>query len=105
MAVAQEKPEEKILGEVFESNPEYPGGMEQFFIYVKENGSTDEKGKVFVSFFVEPNGDITEPTIVMGINEEVDNMIIELIKAMPKWKPAMYKGNAVRKKIVLPIDI
>jgi protein TonB len=58
-----------------------------------------------VSFFVEPTGEITEPTVVMGINEEVDNMILELIKSMPKWTPAMYQGKAIRKKMVLPIDI
>ncbi|MEQ8714389.1 MAG: energy transducer TonB [Cyclobacteriaceae bacterium] len=102
---AQENSDDKVLGEIIETNPEYPGGMEQFFAYVRDNESTDEKGKVFVSFFVEPTGEISEPSIVMGINEEVDNMVLDLIKAMPKWKPAMYQGKAVRKKMVLPIDI
>jgi hypothetical protein len=102
---AQGDTDDKVLGEVFESNPEYPGGMEQFFIYVRDNENTEEKGKIFVSFFVEPSGEITEPTIVMGINETVDKMVLDLIKAMPKWTPAMYQGRAVRKKIVLPVDI
>lgn len=104
-AMAQESDNDEVLGEVFESNPEYPGGMEQFFIYVRENENTEEKGKVFVSFFVETTGEISEPTVVMGINEEVDKMVLDLIKSMPKWKPAMYQGKAVRKKMVLPIDI
>ena len=102
---AQADSDSKALGEVFESNPEYPGGMEKFFVYVRENESTDEKGKVFVSFVVEPSGEITEPSIVMGMNEVVDKMILDLIKAMPKWTPAYYQGKAVRKKIVLPVAI
>lgn len=104
-AYAQESSDDKVLGEIIETNPEYPGGMEQFFVYIRENENTDENGKVFVSFFVEPTGEITEPTVVMGINEEVDSMVLDLIKAMPKWNPAMYQGKAVRKKMVLPIDI
>ncbi len=105
MSLAQESASGKVLGEIIESNPEYPGGMEQFFVYIRKNNNIEGAGKVFVTFFVEPDGEITEASIVKGVSEEVDGKVLELINNMPKWKPAMYQGNPVRKKMVLPIDI
>ncbi len=105
-AICQGTAEDKVLGKIIETNPEFPGGMEKFYEYV-ENKKPEAKGtgKIFVSFFVEEDGGISEATIVKGINKEVDQSILNMITSMPKWTPATLKGKAVRKKMVLPIDI
>ena len=105
--VAQDDTEGKVLGEIVETNPSYPGGLEQFYKYISDNASPKEgaSGQVFVSFFVEASGEISEASIVKGLDEETDNNILSLINAMPKWRPAMIKGKAVRKKMVFPLTI
>lgn len=105
-SIAQETTNEKFVGSVIESNPEFPGGLEKFFEYVfkKCPKSEKHKGKVFVSFFVETDGKITEPKIVKGLEPEFDKKMLAALEAMPLWKAAVLKGEPIRKKVVMNID-
>ncbi len=50
-------------------------------------------------------GNVTNPNVVRGISTSFDQKAIELIKNMPRWKPAYKYGNPVRSKVYLPIHI
>lgn len=60
-------------------------------------------GKVYVEFMVEISGEITEPKIVRGLSEEVNNEVLRVVSHFPVWHPGIKDGKPVRVKCVLPI--
>ena len=100
---------EEDAGEGFEL-AEFPGGFEALGDYIAksvvypEQAKTDGvEGKVFVQFIVEPDGNIGDVTLLRGIGGECDEEALRVIKAMPQWKPAQFKGKPVRSKYQIPI--
>ena len=66
----------------------------------QENGT---QGRVIVQFIIDKDGSIINPTVVRGIDPYLDKEAIRVIKIMPKWKPGMQRGRAVRVKYTLPV--
>ena len=100
---------EEDAGEGFEL-AEFPGGFEALGDYIAksvvypEQAKTDGvEGKVFVQFIVEPDGNIGDVTLLRGIGGECDEEALRVIKAMPQWKPAYFKGKPVRSRFQIPI--
>ena len=90
---------------------EYPGGVDAMANYIAssvvypEKAKTDNvQGKVFVQFVVETDGSIAEATVLRGVGGECDDEALRVVKSMPQWKPATFKGKPVRSKYVLPIN-
>ena len=102
---------EKVIFQVVEKAPEFPGGMEEcmkflgnsikYPIVAQENGI---QGTVIVSFVVTDEGDIQNPVIVKGVDPLLDAEALRVIKMMPKWKPGMQRGKAVNVKYTLPVS-
>ena len=68
-------------------------------IVYPEQARTDEvEGKVFVQFIVEPDGSIGDVTLLRGIGGGCDEEALRVIKAMPQWKPARFKGKPARSR-------
>lgn len=95
----------KFIGEIVETDPEYNGGLEDFFNYVYSNipKSNDLKGRFFVSFFIEVDGSVSEVKIIKGISQNIDQKMILALQNMPNWIPAKIKNTPVRKKQVMQI--
>ena len=105
------KPSEKIWkSSKVDEAPQFPGGKEALMTFIKKNlryalaGDICFKGKVFVSFVVEKNGSITNVEVERGIHPALDKEAVRLVKSMPKWKPGIQKGEAVRCRSLLPIS-
>ncbi len=85
---------------IVETMPEFPGGEQQYFaknlIYPTIARSNGIHGKVFLSFIVEPNGSVSNVTVLRGIGGGCDEEAIRLVKAMPKWTPGKQQGKTVR---------
>jgi len=95
---------------VVESMPAFPGGedalvkfLEKNLVYPENARAAGIQGVVFVSFSVEPDGSITEIKILRGIGAGCDEEAIRVVSLMPKWKPAMQRGKAVRCSYNLPL--
>src|SRR5690606_1935904 len=92
-----------------EVRPEFEGGIQAFYEYIKKNLKTPEvekdvKGNVIVSFIVEKDGGLSNIKILrdpVGMEKEV----IEMLEACPKWKPGMQDGKPVRLEYTLPIAV
>ena len=89
---------------------EYPGGLEAMSSYIAKSVVYPEKakadgvqGKVYVQFVVEPDGSVGDVTVLRGVGGECDDEALRVVKSMPKWQPATFKGNPVRSKYVIPI--
>ena len=101
---------EKVF-DVVEQMPEYPGGMQALFEFLKENIKYPEdaqkqkvEGRVLAKFVVETDGSISNIEVVKHAFPSLDAEAVRVIQAMPKWAPGKQKGQAVRVKFVVPIN-
>jgi TonB family protein len=73
-------------------------------VYPTEARTKGIDGKVFVQFIVNEDGSISDPTIKKGVDTQLDNAAIAVVKAMPNWNPGKQKGIAIRQQFVLPVN-
>ena len=61
--------------------------------------------KIWVAFIVDEKGDIINPHCreIHGYYHIYDQEAVRIIKAMPKWTTAKYKGRTVKYEYVFPI--
>ena len=113
-----------ISGESFDENnishkyseietPAKPvGDMIAFSDYIKRNfylgrDSTAKtlKGRIFVEFVVNKNGEIVEPKVIRDLGFGTGTEILRLLKYAKKWNPARLRGIPTDSKYTLPVAI
>ena len=52
---------------------------------------------------INTDGSVTAVEVIRGIDTALDKEAIRIVKSMPKWKPGMQRGKAVRVKYTMPI--
>ena len=112
-APAEIEEEEIVEAEIFkvvEVMPEFPGGAAKMMEYIQKNmkypmmaRESDIQGRVFVNFVVEPDGSISNVTVMRGIGGGCDEEALRVVNSMPKWKPGKQRGSAVRCSFTVPI--
>ena len=105
--------EEIVEAEIFkvvEEMPEFPGGAAKMMEFIQKNikypmmaRESDIPGRVFVTFVVEPDGTITNVTVMRGIGGGCDEEALRVVQSMPNWKPGKQRGSAVRCSFTVPI--
>ena len=102
---------EQELITVVENMPEYPGGFDAMldFIngnleYPQEAKDAEIEGIVFVSFIVEKDGSLSSIKLLRGIGYGCDEAAMDVVRKMPKWKPAIQRGKPVRVQYQLPFN-
>lgn len=102
--------EEKIWVSV-EVLPEFPGGEEGFFNYLKneikypkEAKQSGVSGKVYVRFVVGKNGEIIEAQVLHGPGYGLNDEALRVIQAMPAWSPGIQNGHPVKVEFKIPIN-
>lgn len=86
--------------------PEYPnGGSEGMIEFIQENLEYPEaekkaeiQGTIMMQFIVEKDGSLSDIKAIKSVPNG-DNLVKEamrVLKLMPKWKPGMQDGHAVR---------
>ena len=95
---------------VVEVDPEFPGGVEALYKYLAENikypvmaKNNKVEGRVFITFVIEKDGNVSDAKVLRSDNEELDAEALRVINAMPKWKPGMQQGVPVRVQYNIPI--
>ncbi|MBN2615374.1 MAG: TonB family protein [Bacteroidales bacterium] len=109
--VQEEDVQEQPIFTVVEDKPSFPGGEAalmkflathiQYPALAKESGI---QGRVFISFVVEPSGNIDHVKVLRGIGGGCDEEAIRVVKSMPKWEPGRQRGKPVRVAFTLPIN-
>ena len=112
-APAEIEEEEIVEAEIFkvvEVMPEFPGGAAKMMEYIQKNmkypmmaRESDIQGRVFVNFVVEPDGSISNVTVMRGIGGGCDEEAVRVVNSMPKWNPGKQRGTAVRCAFTVPI--
>jgi len=106
--------EMKIGDDIFvivENMPEFPGGelaMRKFLnkairypAVAQENGI---QGKVIVNFVIDKDGSVSNARIARGVYPSIDKEALRVVMSLPKWKPGMQRGKAVRVSYTVPIS-
>ena len=78
----------------FEEMPEFPGGEKAMIKYISENTIYPKSaikdsisGLVILGFTVDTGGSTEIFKIFRGVQNDIDNECIRVVKEMPKWKP------------------
>ena len=109
--VEEEEVEEQEIFEVVEQMPEFPdGGMAGLMQYLSKNikyptiaQENGTQGRVTVQFVVNADGSIVDARVIRGVDPYLDKEALRVINSMPKWKPGMQRGKAVRVKYTVPV--
>ncbi|HOX77799.1 MAG TPA: energy transducer TonB [Bacteroidales bacterium] len=95
---------------VVESAPEFPGGEEALYAFLRKNTEYPRlarevgiSGKVYITFVVERDGRITDAQVVRGIGGGCDEEALRVVNMMPQWKPGLQRGHAVRVQFIMDI--
>ncbi|RGM48063.1 MULTISPECIES: M56 family metallopeptidase [Bacteroides] len=102
---------EDVVFEVVEVMPEFPnGGMPGLMKYLGKNvkypieaHANNIEGRVVVHFIVNKDGSISNVGLTRSVDPLLDKEAIRVISSMPKWKPGMQRGKAVRVKYTVPV--
>jgi protein TonB len=105
------EPEEEEIFMVVEQAPEFPGGTNALYDYLRKNmkypaicRESGITGRVIVSFTVNKDGSIVDVEVVKGVHPQMDKEAVRVVSAMPKWKPGEQRGKPVRCKFNLPVN-
>lgn len=110
--IEEEEEEEDVqIFTVVENDPEFPGGMEALYKYLRDNikypqlaRDNNITGRVYVTFVVERDGSIANPRVLKDIGGGCGQEAIRVVKSMPKWTPGKQRGKAVRVQFNLPVS-
>ncbi|MDR0872880.1 MAG: energy transducer TonB [Prevotellaceae bacterium] len=82
--------------------PRYPLGEEQLWKFISDHLQYPEEaigrgisGQVGVKFIVRKSGQITDVQVSRSVHPLLDEEAVRVIKSMPKWIPADFRGQAV----------
>lgn len=103
----------EIEGELFtvvEEQPEFEGGMDAFYNYIRkemkyplEARRMGIEGRVYVQFVIEKDGSLSEVESVRGIGAGCDREAVRVVENAPSFKPGKQRGKPVRVRMVLPV--
>lgn len=109
--VVEEEDKEALYGVIVDESPLFPGGDESLRMYLKENThyptealENGIQGRVFVSFVVNEDGNITDVKVARPANPSLEKEAIRVVSSMPKWTPGKQRGKAVDVSYTVPIN-
>ncbi len=95
---------------IVDNRPVPVGGMQTFYEYISNNlkypeeaSKNNVEGKVFIDFFVDENGNLTDVKCVKGIGFGCDEEGVRVVKNAPKWIPGKKDGKNVKVRMIIPI--
>ncbi len=97
-----------ISYDTVETQPEYPGGIEELQKFVVSNMELPELsrfGTILISFVVDSDGSVKDYTVVKDLGNDSGNAIIEVLKKAKRWKPGDHKGIPSKVRVNFPIKI
>ncbi|MES2689437.1 MAG: energy transducer TonB [Bacteroidota bacterium] len=97
-----------------DTGAEYPGGVEELTSYLKQHlidkmpeaSASDKLRQVLVKFTVNENGEIVDAKLARpSTNAKTDQLLLDVIHKMPKWKPAQNtKGSKIKQHFSISFE-
>ncbi len=108
--VSSDKDTKKIntAGEV-DKMAEFPGGKAALYKFINDNikypeDSKDKGGNVIIRFTISETGKVTNPEIVRGQTESLNNEAMRIINMLPDFTPAKSNGKNVPMVYTIPFQ-
>jgi TonB-like protein len=83
--------------------PKYPGGIQKYHAFIKENYVTPQEiikgqasGGIFVNFIIEKDGSVSNSKVLRDFGYGSGKELERVLKLSPNWIPAIKDGNPVR---------
>lgn len=96
---------------VVEEMPEFPGGEAalrrylatavKYPIIAQENNI---QGRVSIQFIINTKGEVTNATVLRGLDPSLDKEALRVVESMPRWKPGKQRNKTVRVSYTVPIN-
>lgn len=97
--------------DTLEKEAVFPGGVQAMMKYLTENVEYPElsmelgdHGRVFIEFVVNKDGSIEQVKVIRGVSKEIDEEAMRVVRNMPNWTPAVFKGELARARCRIPIN-
>ena len=81
-----------------------------FRIYIQENlrypveaQRKGIQGRVFVQIDIDENGEVKNAKVVRGVDEILDNEALRVVRASPRWRPGLQRGQPITVRFTFPI--
>ena len=94
--------------EVIEQKASFPGGNAAWSQFLRKNikyprlaKRSGIEGKVFLSFYVDAQGLVSDIKILKGIGGGCDEEAIRVLKSSSQWNPGLQRGRAVKSPMSL----
>lgn len=96
--------------EIAEQMPRFPDGETEMMKFLGDNIKYPVKaqeagihGRVVVRFVVTPTGAIDDVKVMRGVDPELDEEAVRVVKSMPAWIPGVQNGEKVAVYYTLPV--
>ncbi len=96
--------------DVAEVMPSFDGGMEKYRDMISAHLKYPDyekilgiEGKVYVTFVVNKEGEVTSPSVIKSVSPGLDRSAVDALMAMPKWKPGMVDGQPQNVRMTFPV--
>lgn len=97
--------------DVAEVMPSFEGGMEKYISMISAHLKYPEyekllgiEGKVYVTFIVNKEGEVTSPSVINPVSPGLDRSAVDALMAMPKWKPGLVDGQPQNVRMTFPVS-
>jgi TonB family protein len=101
---------EKIEYTPYRELPSFEGGISALYKYIGKNLSYPKSmaqkgvhGLVKVRFVIDKKGNVSDVTVLEGVNPDLDREAARIVSQMPKWNPGSLKGRPTSYYFVIPI--
>ncbi len=105
-----EQVEDNTIYNVAEEQPAFPGGEAAMMNFISNNirypsfcQESGIQGRVVVSFVINKDGSVVDVETKQAPHELLAKEAVRVVRSMPKWKPGIQKGKAVRVRYSFPI--
>lgn len=113
LSFGQNEVDDKQVYITVETQAEFNGGKNKMFECIGKNFKISQEvhkmniscGRFLISFIVEKDGSLSDIKIDKGCWGSLDKELINVISAMPKWKPAIHQQKVVRSRFTFPFII
>lgn len=108
--VEEKTPEPEQVFTAVEQMPAFPGGDGELMKYLSSHINyppmameNNIQGRVIVQFVVTKTGKVGEVKVVRGVDRDLDNEAVRVVKSLPDFIPGRMNGQAVNVWYTLPV--
>jgi periplasmic protein TonB len=94
------------------TDPYFEGGLAEIHKIIRQKLTISKNEidfpmgqKIQLEFEISESGEVKNPRIRKGINEKIDQKLVEILKELPDWTPGYQFGKPIRKKYSMPLII